>query len=74
VILSAHGIRVAAVCEALSDGVSRASLPTPFHVGRVNCYLLVGPPVTVIDPGTLQAGSMDELAAGLPPAVSASAT
>jgi glyoxylase-like metal-dependent hydrolase (beta-lactamase superfamily II) len=51
--------------EALPDGVIRVSLPTPFHVGRVNCYLLVDPPVTVIDPGTLQAGSIDELAAAL---------
>jgi glyoxylase-like metal-dependent hydrolase (beta-lactamase superfamily II) len=48
--------------DALPDGVSRASLPVPFHVGRVNCYLLVDPPVTVIDPGTLQPGSIDELA------------
>jgi glyoxylase-like metal-dependent hydrolase (beta-lactamase superfamily II) len=47
--------------EALPDGVSRASLPTPFRVGRVNCYVLVDPPVTVIDPGTLQRGSLDEL-------------
>jgi hypothetical protein len=51
--------------EALPDGVIRVSLPTPFHVGRVNCYLLVDPPVTVIDPGTMQAGSIDELAAVL---------
>ena len=51
--------------EALPDGVRRVSLPTPFHVGRVNCYLLVDPPFTVVDPGTLQAGSMDELAAVL---------
>jgi glyoxylase-like metal-dependent hydrolase (beta-lactamase superfamily II) len=51
--------------EALPDGVSRAHLPTPFHVGPVNCYVLVDPPVTVIDPGTLQAGSIDELAAVL---------
>jgi glyoxylase-like metal-dependent hydrolase (beta-lactamase superfamily II) len=47
--------------EALPDGVSRASLPTPFRVGRVNCYLLADPPVTVIDPGTLQPGSLTEL-------------
>ena len=33
--------------------------------GAVNCYVLVDPPVTVIDPGTLQAGSIDELAAVL---------
>ena len=41
------------------------SLPTPFHVGRVNCYVLVDPPVTVIDLGTMQAGSIDELVAVL---------
>ena len=49
--------------EALPDGVSRVGLPTPFNVGRVNCYVLVDPPVTVIDPGTLQPGSIDKLAA-----------
>jgi glyoxylase-like metal-dependent hydrolase (beta-lactamase superfamily II) len=48
--------------DALPDGVSRARLPIPFRVGRVNCYLLGDPPVTVIDPGTLQPGSLDELA------------
>lgn len=48
--------------EALPEGVSRASLPTPFRVGNVNCYLLVDPPVTVIDPGILEPGSLDELA------------
>jgi glyoxylase-like metal-dependent hydrolase (beta-lactamase superfamily II) len=45
--------------------VSVASLPTPFRVGRVNCYLLSRPPVTVIDPGTLEEGSLDELGAVL---------
>jgi glyoxylase-like metal-dependent hydrolase (beta-lactamase superfamily II) len=49
--------------EALPDGVSRVSLPTPFRVGRVNCYLLAEPPVTVIDPGTVQPGSLEELEA-----------
>src|SRR6266508_1106375 len=48
--------------EALPDGVIGVSLPTPFHVGRVNCDLLVDPPGTVIDAGTMQAGSIDELA------------
>ena len=51
--------------EALPDDVIRVSLPTPFQVGSVNCYLLVDPPVTLIDPGTLQTGSIDELAAAL---------
>jgi glyoxylase-like metal-dependent hydrolase (beta-lactamase superfamily II) len=51
--------------DALPDGVVRVSLPTPFHVGRVNCYVLVDPPVTVIDPGVLQAASLRELADAL---------
>jgi glyoxylase-like metal-dependent hydrolase (beta-lactamase superfamily II) len=49
--------------EALPDGVSQVSLPTPFRVGRVNCYLLAEPPVTVIDPGTLRPGSLEQLEA-----------
>jgi glyoxylase-like metal-dependent hydrolase (beta-lactamase superfamily II) len=47
--------------DALPDGVSRVSLPTPFRVGSVNCYALLEPPVTVIDPGTLQPGSLTKL-------------
>jgi glyoxylase-like metal-dependent hydrolase (beta-lactamase superfamily II) len=45
----------------LPEGVRLVSLPTPFHVGHVNCYLLTEPPVTVIDPGTLLPGSLDQL-------------
>jgi glyoxylase-like metal-dependent hydrolase (beta-lactamase superfamily II) len=55
------GNRLPPFVETLPDGVSRVSLPTPFPVGHVNCYLLADPPVTVIDPGTLQPGSLDEL-------------
>jgi len=45
----------------LPDGVSTVSLPTPFRVGRVNCYLLGDPPITLIDPGILDPGSLSEL-------------
>jgi glyoxylase-like metal-dependent hydrolase (beta-lactamase superfamily II) len=51
--------------SALPDGVARASLPTPFRVGHVNCYLLTDAPVTLIDPGTLEQGSLEALAAFL---------
>ncbi len=51
--------------DPLPDGVVRVSLPTPFHVGRVNCYVLVDPPVTVIDPGILNGTSLRELADAL---------
>ncbi len=49
--------------EPLPDGVKLVSLPTPFPVGHVNCYLLAEPPVTVIDPGTLVPGSLDQIGA-----------
>jgi glyoxylase-like metal-dependent hydrolase (beta-lactamase superfamily II) len=51
--------------EALPGGVERLSLPTPFRVGRVNCYLLPSPPVTLIDPGTIQPGALERLASEL---------
>jgi glyoxylase-like metal-dependent hydrolase (beta-lactamase superfamily II) len=47
--------------ETLPDGVIRLGLRTPFPVGRVNCYLLPEPPVTLIDPGTLHPGSIEEI-------------
>ena len=33
------------------DGVSRIEIPTPFPVGSVNCYLIEGSPLTLIDTG-----------------------
>jgi glyoxylase-like metal-dependent hydrolase (beta-lactamase superfamily II) len=50
-----------AFVEELPEGVRQVSLPTPFRVGSVNCYVLLGCPVTVIDPGTLQPGSLAQL-------------
>jgi glyoxylase-like metal-dependent hydrolase (beta-lactamase superfamily II) len=50
-----------AFVEGLPDGVGCVGLPTPFRVGRVNCYVLFERPVTVVDPGTLQPGSLAEL-------------
>jgi glyoxylase-like metal-dependent hydrolase (beta-lactamase superfamily II) len=49
----------------LPVGVLRARLPTPFAVGAVNCYLLVDPPVTIVDPGVLSAVSLERLGAVL---------
>jgi glyoxylase-like metal-dependent hydrolase (beta-lactamase superfamily II) len=51
--------------ETLPDGVGRVSLPTPFRVGQVNCYVLLERLVTVIDRGTLQPGSLTQLRAFL---------
>jgi glyoxylase-like metal-dependent hydrolase (beta-lactamase superfamily II) len=50
-----------AFVEALPDAVARVSLPTPFRVGSVNCYVLLERPVTVLDPGTLEPGSLARL-------------
>jgi glyoxylase-like metal-dependent hydrolase (beta-lactamase superfamily II) len=46
-------------------GVVRARLPTPFAGGTVNCYVLLEPPVTVVDPGTVAAASLERLRAVL---------
>jgi len=35
----------------LIDGVTRIEIPTPFPVGNINCYLIEGSPLTLIDTG-----------------------
>lgn len=59
----------AAGSEALTDepapGIYRLPLPTPFAVGAVNCYLLPGEPLTLIDTGVNSANSLDRLGRGL---------
>jgi glyoxylase-like metal-dependent hydrolase (beta-lactamase superfamily II) len=40
-------------------------LPTPFAVGRVNCYVIEDDPLTLVDPGPRSAESLAELEAGL---------
>ena len=37
------------------------SIPTPFAVGRVNCYLVDEDPLTLIDTGPNSARAFDEL-------------
>jgi glyoxylase-like metal-dependent hydrolase (beta-lactamase superfamily II) len=51
--------------DELPDGTLRTMLPTPFPVGPVNCYLLLGSTVTVIDPGMVWRDSTDQLTAFL---------
>jgi glyoxylase-like metal-dependent hydrolase (beta-lactamase superfamily II) len=55
---------VPAVSE-LPGGILRASLPTPFPVGTVNCYVLLGPTVAVVDPGMMWRDSTDQVEAVL---------
>lgn len=42
-------------------GIHRIALPTPFAVGRVNCYLIEDQPLTLIDTGPNSGKSLDEL-------------
>ncbi|QYG94413.1 MBL fold metallo-hydrolase [Iamia sp. SCSIO 61187] len=51
--------------EELPAGTLRAQLPTPFPVGTVNCYLLLGSTTTVVDPGMMWSDSTSQLQAFL---------
>ncbi|MGH2964257.1 MAG: MBL fold metallo-hydrolase [Solirubrobacterales bacterium] len=47
--------------EARDAGIHRLRIPTPFAVGRVNCYLLEDEPLTLIDTGPNSGKALDEL-------------
>ena len=47
--------------DAERAGIHRLQLPTPFVVGRVNCYLIEDEPLTLIDTGPNSGKSLDEL-------------
>ena len=51
--------------KELAPGVHRIASPTPFAVGRVNCYVLTGEPLTLIDTGLNSGSSLDYLERGL---------
>jgi glyoxylase-like metal-dependent hydrolase (beta-lactamase superfamily II) len=53
---------LATAIHDLPAGIERVSLPVPFPVGPVNCYLLVGEPLTLVDPGMVYADTVDRLA------------
>ena len=42
-------------------GIHRLAIPTPFLVGRVNCYLIEDEPLTLVDTGPNSGKSLDEL-------------
>jgi len=50
-----------ALALAERAGIHRLALPTPFLVGRVNCYLIEDEPVTLIDTGPNSGKSLDDL-------------
>ena len=55
----------AAIARAAEGGVHLVPVPTPFAVGRVNCYLLEGDPLTLIDAGPRSERSLERLEAGI---------
>jgi glyoxylase-like metal-dependent hydrolase (beta-lactamase superfamily II) len=50
-----------ALARAAEAGIHRLSVPTPFAVGRVNCYLIEDEPLTLVDTGPNSGKSLDEL-------------
>ncbi|HWO16802.1 MAG TPA: MBL fold metallo-hydrolase [Solirubrobacterales bacterium] len=47
--------------QAVLAGIHCLQIPTPFAVGRVNCYLLEDEPLTLIDTGPNSGKALDEL-------------
>lgn len=56
------GAVLATAIDDLPARIERVRLPVPFPVGPVNCYLLVGDPLTLVDPGMVYADTVDRLA------------
>ncbi|MCO5315517.1 MAG: MBL fold metallo-hydrolase [Solirubrobacterales bacterium] len=50
---------------ARGQGIHTIPVPTPFAVGRVNCYLLEGDPLTLVDAGPRSERSWAALEAGI---------
>jgi glyoxylase-like metal-dependent hydrolase (beta-lactamase superfamily II) len=46
---------------AAEAGIHRLAIPTPFAVGRVNCYLIEDEPLTLVDAGPNSGRALDEL-------------
>jgi glyoxylase-like metal-dependent hydrolase (beta-lactamase superfamily II) len=47
--------------RAAEAGIHRLQIPTPFAVGRVNCYLIEDEPLTLVDTGPNSGKALDEL-------------
>jgi glyoxylase-like metal-dependent hydrolase (beta-lactamase superfamily II) len=52
---------VGALEQAALAGIHRLQIPTPFAVGRVNCYLIEDEPLTLVDTGPNSGKALDEL-------------
>ena len=49
------------LARAAEAGIHRLAIPTPFAVGRVNCYLIEDDPLTLVDTGPNSGKALDEL-------------
>jgi glyoxylase-like metal-dependent hydrolase (beta-lactamase superfamily II) len=47
--------------HAAEAGIHQLRIPTPFAVGRVNCYLIEDQPLTLVDTGPNSGKALDEL-------------
>jgi len=56
---------VQALTDEAAPGIHRMAIPTPFAVGSVNSYLLMGEPLTLVDTGPNSGTSLDHLERGL---------
>ena len=60
--MSQDSLRPEEALERARDaGIHRLRIPTPFAVGRVNCYLIEDEPLTLVDTGPNSGKSLDEL-------------
>jgi glyoxylase-like metal-dependent hydrolase (beta-lactamase superfamily II) len=55
----------AAAAAERAAGIRRLSIPTPFAVGRVNCWLIEDDPLTLVDCGPNSGKALDELETAL---------
>jgi glyoxylase-like metal-dependent hydrolase (beta-lactamase superfamily II) len=51
--------------QAALAGIHRLQIPTPFAVGRVNCYLIEDKPLTLVDTGPNSGKALDALSTQL---------
>jgi glyoxylase-like metal-dependent hydrolase (beta-lactamase superfamily II) len=58
---ASDGAEAEALALAARAGIHRLAVPTPFLVGRVNCYLIEDEPLTLVDTGPNSGKSLDEL-------------
>jgi glyoxylase-like metal-dependent hydrolase (beta-lactamase superfamily II) len=61
VTVPGESVAAEALERAAAGGIHRLRIPTPFAVGRVNCYLIEDRPLTLVDTGPNSGKSLDEL-------------